>query len=95
MSCNAHAHSNGSKKVEGSPFVFESGLAEGEGFEPPVAHHHGCFQDSCHQPDSAIPPGRTESTGRRPGPRRPYRPRGSVESMVATPPATGITTPVR
>src|ERR1700730_13466999 len=31
-------------------------MAEGGGFEPPVAHHQGCFQDSCHQPDSAIPP---------------------------------------
>src|SRR5258708_397805 len=27
-------------------FIFESALAEGEGFEPPVAHHHGWFQDS-------------------------------------------------
>ncbi len=39
-------------------------VAEGEGFEPPVAHHHGCFQDSCHQPDSAIPPAvAVQSTG--------------------------------
>ena len=39
-------------------------LAEGEGFEPPEAHHLGCFQDSCHQPDSAIPPAvAIQSTG--------------------------------
>src|SRR5215472_4365777 len=49
-------------------------MAEGEGFEPPEAHHLGCFQDSCHQPDSAIPP-RPRSVSlprhRRPSPRDP------------------------
>jgi hypothetical protein len=34
------------EEVKIGHFVFEIGLAEGEGFEPPVAHRHGCFQDS-------------------------------------------------
>src|SRR5215470_13595519 len=53
---------------------FKTTVAEGEGFEPPEAHHLGCFQDSCHQPDSAIPP-RPRSVSlprhRRPSPRDP------------------------
>src|SRR5215472_13686267 len=52
----------GREGLEEARFEFESPLAEGEGFEPPVAHHHGCFQDSCHQPDSAIPPGTSRTT---------------------------------
>src|SRR5437588_6882101 len=36
--------------VRGDSYVLRDDMAEGEGFEPPVAQHHGCFQDSCHQP---------------------------------------------
>ena len=41
-----------------------SNLAEGEGFEPPGGLPHGCFQDSCHKPDSAIPPRDQEESTR-------------------------------
>ena len=40
-----NAASSGSRRVRTGPIRIRITLAEGEGFEPPVAHRHGCFQE--------------------------------------------------